>query len=51
MPRDGRAEWVDVVRGKSTGDLVQVTGALQPGDSILKRGSDEIRPGTAIAAR
>jgi RND family efflux transporter MFP subunit len=46
--KDGKAEWVNVKRGQSVGDLVEVFGALKSGDTILRRGSDEIRPGTAV---
>jgi RND family efflux transporter MFP subunit len=49
--RNGAAEWVDVVRGFLAGDLVEVLGALQPGDEIVRRGSDEIREGTALQPR
>lgn len=46
---DGVAEWVDVRRGSQEGDLVEVFGNLKAGDKILKRATDEIRPGTRIA--
>ena len=46
--KNGRAEWVDVRKDVSAGDLVEVTGSLQPGDTVVRRGSDEIREGTAI---
>jgi RND family efflux transporter MFP subunit len=46
--RNGQAEWVDVKKGPSDGDLVQVSGTLQAGDRILKRATDEIREGTAL---
>jgi RND family efflux transporter MFP subunit len=49
--RDGRAEWVDVKKGVSEGDLVQVTGNLKPGESVVRRASDEIREGATIAAK
>jgi RND family efflux transporter MFP subunit len=45
---DGKAEWVNVKRGASVGDLVEVYGALKAGDTILRRGTDEARPGTTI---
>jgi RND family efflux transporter MFP subunit len=47
----GIAEWVDVRRGAADGDLVEVSGDLKPGDRILERGTDEIRPGTRIVAK
>jgi hypothetical protein len=46
--RDGKAEWVNVSKGAGIGELVEVVGALQPGDAILKRASDEIRDGTPV---
>jgi RND family efflux transporter MFP subunit len=49
--RNGVAEWVDVRRGPADGDLVEVTGDLQPGDRIVARATDEIRPGTPINAQ
>lgn len=49
--KDGRAEWVDVRKGVSVGDQVEVTGSLQPGDTVVRRGSDEIREGTPIQAQ
>ncbi len=48
--RDGKAEWVNVTRGSPVDDLVQVYGPLNPDDQIVKRGSDEIREGTALKA-
>ncbi len=44
----GKAEWVDVRRGAASGDLVEVLGPLKEGDRVLRRGSDEIRNGTAV---
>ncbi|MEP7116626.1 MAG: efflux RND transporter periplasmic adaptor subunit [Acidobacteriota bacterium] len=46
----GKAEWVTVKKGPATGDQVEVQGALAVGDVIVKRGSDEIRNGAAVAA-
>jgi membrane fusion protein (multidrug efflux system) len=49
---NGRAEWVDVKRGVTAGaDLVEVTGKLQPGDTVVRRGTDELRDGTPIQAQ
>jgi membrane fusion protein, multidrug efflux system len=45
---DGIAEWVDVRRGARDGELVEVFGNLKPGDKIVQRASDEIRPGTRL---
>jgi RND family efflux transporter MFP subunit len=45
---DGRADWVDVKRGAAMGDLVEVIGALRPGDEVAIRATDELRPGTSV---
>jgi membrane fusion protein (multidrug efflux system) len=46
--QNGRAEWVDVRKGKTDGDLVEVIGNLHPGDKVLRRATDEIRNGAPI---
>jgi RND family efflux transporter MFP subunit len=48
--RDGKAEWVDVKTGVTTGKLVEVFGDLHAGDQVAVRGTDELRPGAAIQA-
>jgi RND family efflux transporter MFP subunit len=48
--RNGVAEWVDVRRGELNGDVIEVFGDLRAGDDVVRRGSDEIRPGTKITA-
>jgi membrane fusion protein (multidrug efflux system) len=45
---NGRAEWVDVRRGPTVGNLVEVNGDLKPGDEIVERGNDEIRNGSEL---
>ncbi len=47
--RNGRAEWVDVRKGAVEGDLVEVLGDLKPGDMIVRRATDEVRPGTPLS--
>jgi RND family efflux transporter MFP subunit len=49
--RDGKAEWVNVSKGPPAGDLIEVFGALNAGDSVVKRGTDEIREGSRLAAK
>jgi membrane fusion protein (multidrug efflux system) len=49
--RGGRAEWVDVRKGASDGDLIEVSGNLKAGDLVVRRATDEIREGDAIAAK
>ncbi len=46
--RNGHAEWVNVKKGASDGDLVEIIGRLHPGDKIVRRASDEIREGSPI---
>jgi RND family efflux transporter MFP subunit len=47
----GRAEWVDVRKGVAAGDQVDVFGTLNASDTVVKRASDEIPPGTSIGHR
>src|SRR4051794_16341199 len=49
--RGGKAEWVDVKTGLTSGSLVEVFGDLRAGDEIAGRGTDELRPGTDVRAR
>jgi membrane fusion protein (multidrug efflux system) len=46
--RNGVAEWVDVKRGETSGEMVEVFGQLRAGDEVVRRGNDEIRPGTKV---
>jgi rRNA processing protein Gar1 len=45
---DGTAEWVNVSRGARVGDLVEVFGPLKEGDTVVRRGTDELREGTKV---
>ena len=45
---DGSVEWVNVSRGARVGDLVEVFGALKEGDTIARRGTDELRQGSKV---
>jgi hypothetical protein len=47
--KEGHAEWVDVRKGATDGDLVEVIGALQAGDSVVRRATDEIRDRSVLA--
>ena len=49
--RSGRAEWVNVRKGSSDGDLIEVMGDLHPGDKVVRRGSDELRDGSTLPTR
>ena len=46
--RDGHAEWVDVRKGAAEGDLIEITGNLNPGDLVIKRATDEMREGSVL---
>jgi RND family efflux transporter MFP subunit len=46
--RSGVADWVDVRRGATSGALLEVFGELREGDVVVRRGNDEIRPGSKI---
>jgi len=49
--RDGKAEWVDVQTGLSSGKLVEIFGDLHDGDLVATRGTDEVKPGTSVKAQ
>lgn len=44
----GHAQWIDVKKGMPDGDLIEVTGNLQAGDQVLRRGTDEVREGSEL---
>jgi len=48
---NGVAQWVNVSRGARVGDLIEVFGALKEGDTIVRRGTDEIREGAKVNAQ
>ena len=45
---NGVAQWVNVGRGARVGDLIEVFGALKDGDTVVRRGTDEIREGAKV---
>jgi len=45
---DGRAQWIDVRRGLTVGNLVEVFGNLKAGDEIVDTATDEIRDGVQL---
>ena len=47
----GKARYVDIKRGAVSGDLVEVQGALAPGDVLVKRATDELREGTVLRGK
>lgn len=46
--KEERTEWVDVSRGASVDNMVEVFGNLSPGDRVLVRATDELKEGTHI---
>ena len=48
---EGKAEWVDVKPGATSGNLIEVFGNLNEGDEVARRGTDELRPGTPVTAQ
>lgn len=44
----GKAEWVSVKKGATSGEQVEVAGNLKAGDTVVKRATDEIRDGSVI---
>ena len=49
--RNNAAEWVDVKTGLTSGPLIEVFGDLRAGDNVAARGTDEIKPGTAVQTK
>ncbi|OQP54511.1 efflux transporter periplasmic adaptor subunit [Niastella yeongjuensis] len=45
---NGKAEWVDVKKGRENDGKVEVFGELTGGDTIVKTGSEEVRDGSAV---
>ncbi len=46
--RDNKAELIDVKNGISQDDKIEIFGMLSEGDTLLLRGTDEIKPGTKL---
>ena len=49
--RNDVAEWVDVKRGTTMGNLIEVFGSLEAGEQVAVRGTDELREGTHVATK
>jgi RND family efflux transporter MFP subunit len=49
--RGGKAQLVNVTRGVAGTDLAEIFGALAAGDSVLKRGVDDVAEGDAVTLR
>ncbi|HBP88643.1 MAG TPA: efflux RND transporter periplasmic adaptor subunit [Nitrospirales bacterium] len=48
LVKENLVEWIPVRKGSKSGSMVEVFGALQSGDLVVIRGTDEIRAGTHI---
>jgi multidrug efflux pump subunit AcrA (membrane-fusion protein) len=49
--KDTKAEVVDIKNGISQNDKTEIFGNLSEGDTLLVRATDEIKPGTKLAAK
>ena len=49
--KNGKSEWVDVRNGISVETKTEIFGNVAEGDTILVRGTDEIKPGAIIYAK
>jgi membrane fusion protein, multidrug efflux system len=47
--KENLVEWVSVRKGSRSGSMMEVFGALHPGDLVVARGTEEIRPGTRVS--
>lgn len=45
---NGKAVWVDVQKGREADGKVEIFGSLQPGDQLVKTGSEEVRNGSDV---
>jgi len=45
---DGKAERLPVEAGTEVGDLVEISGAVKPGDRLIVRGGERVEPGQAV---
>ena len=45
---NGHAKWVNVHKGPTVGNLIEVQGDLKPGDEVVDHATDEIRDGTDL---
>lgn len=49
--RNGKAEWIDVREGIAMSDGREIFGDLQEGDTLLVRGTEEIKAGTDVKVK
>ena len=48
LVEDGKAVQQNVDVGQATGEVVEITGGLQPSDTVIMRGADLVRQGQAV---
>ena len=48
---DGKAERLPVKSGTEVGDLVEVSGAVRPGDRLVVRGGERVEPGQPVTVQ
>jgi RND family efflux transporter MFP subunit len=48
---NGKTQWVDVKTGLTSGTMIEVFGALRPGDEIAARATDELKAGTDVRVK
>jgi RND family efflux transporter MFP subunit len=48
--KNNKTEWINVQAGLTKDNLIEVFGDLQPGDFVVVRGTDELRPDTPVLA-
>jgi len=47
---NGKTEWIDVKTGVRVENSIEVFGDLKEGDEVAIRGTDQLRPGTAVSS-
>lgn len=48
---NSKAQWVDVKKGRESGDQVEIYGKLNAGDQLVKTATDEIRDGSTLKTK
>lgn len=48
---NGLTEWVDVRNGINMDSTIEIFGAIMPGDTLLKKATDEVKSGTKVIVR
>jgi RND family efflux transporter MFP subunit len=48
---EGKAEWVEVRKGREADGKVEIFGTLETGDMLMEKANDEVRNGSAITVK